>query len=107
MKKKVPRLRTDEQAEAFLAQDLSKLDFSQFKPVHFEFEKKDEQINEAIARGREGSRKRARYTLYAVHSGNAGTGDCGGEVARCRWVGSQNPRPVAENATRTGHPREL
>ena len=23
------------------------------------------------------------------------------------WIGSQNPRPVAENATRTGHPREL
>ncbi len=45
MKKKVPRLKTDRQAEAFLAQDLSNLDFSQFKPVRFEFEKKDEQIN--------------------------------------------------------------
>jgi predicted DNA binding CopG/RHH family protein len=45
MKKKVPRLRTDREAEAFLAQDLSKLDFSQFKPARFEFEKKDEQIN--------------------------------------------------------------
>jgi len=45
MKRKVPRLRTDEEAEAFLAQDLSKLDFSQFKPVRFEFERKDEQIN--------------------------------------------------------------
>jgi len=45
MRRKVPRLRTDERAEAFLAQDLSKLDFSQFKPARFEFEKKDEQIN--------------------------------------------------------------
>jgi predicted DNA binding CopG/RHH family protein len=45
MRRKVPRLGTDEQAEAFLAQDLSKLDFSQFKIVRFEFEKKDEQIN--------------------------------------------------------------
>jgi predicted DNA binding CopG/RHH family protein len=45
MKTKVPRLRTDRQAEAFLAQDLSNLDFSQFKPAHFEFEKKEEQIN--------------------------------------------------------------
>jgi len=45
MSKKVPPLKTDEEAEAFLAQDLSKLDFSQFKPAHFEFEKKDEQIN--------------------------------------------------------------
>ena len=45
MKKKVPRLKTDREAEAFLAQDLSDLDFSQFKPARFEFEKKDEQIN--------------------------------------------------------------
>ena len=40
----VPRLKTDRQAEAFLAQDLSGLDFSQFKPAKFEFEK-DDQIN--------------------------------------------------------------
>ena len=46
--KKVPHLKTDKQAEAFLAQDLSGLDFSQFKPVGFEFEKKDEQINMRI-----------------------------------------------------------
>jgi predicted DNA binding CopG/RHH family protein len=45
MKKKVPRLKTDRQAEEFLAQDLSNLDFSQFRPARFEFEKKDEQIN--------------------------------------------------------------
>jgi predicted DNA binding CopG/RHH family protein len=45
MKKKVPQLKTDEQAEAFLARDLSKLDFSQFKAARFEFEKKDDQIN--------------------------------------------------------------
>jgi predicted DNA binding CopG/RHH family protein len=45
MKRKVPRLRTDEEAEAFLAQDLSDLDFSQFKRVHFEFEKKSAQLN--------------------------------------------------------------
>jgi predicted DNA binding CopG/RHH family protein len=48
MKKIVPRLKTDRQAEAFLAQDLSNLDFSQFKPARFEFEKKDEQINMRI-----------------------------------------------------------
>jgi len=45
MKKKILRLKTDRDAEAFLAQDLSNLDFSQFKPTRFEFEKKDEQIN--------------------------------------------------------------
>lgn len=45
MKKKVPKLRTDRQAEEFLARDLSNLDFSQFKAARFEFEKKDDQIN--------------------------------------------------------------
>ncbi len=45
MKKKVPQLKSDKQAETFLAQDLSGLDFSQFKPAKFEFEKKDDQIN--------------------------------------------------------------
>jgi predicted DNA binding CopG/RHH family protein len=45
MKKKARRLKTDRQAEAFLAQDLSNLDFSQFKPARFEFEKKDGQVN--------------------------------------------------------------
>ena len=50
MKKRVPRLKTDREAEAFLSQDLSGLDFSQFKPVRFEFEKKDEQINMRIPR---------------------------------------------------------
>ena len=50
MKKKVPRLKTDKEAEAFLAQDLSDLDFSQFKPSRFEFEKKDEQINMRVPR---------------------------------------------------------
>jgi predicted DNA binding CopG/RHH family protein len=32
---------TDEEAEAFLDQDLSDLDFSQFVPTRFEFEAKD------------------------------------------------------------------
>jgi predicted DNA binding CopG/RHH family protein len=45
MKRKVPRLRTDQEAEAFLEQDLSDLDFSQFKPVRFEFEKKAARVN--------------------------------------------------------------
>jgi predicted DNA binding CopG/RHH family protein len=45
MTRKVPRLRSDKEAEAFLAQDLSHLDFSQFKPAQFEFETKSEQIN--------------------------------------------------------------
>jgi predicted DNA binding CopG/RHH family protein len=43
--RKVPKLKTDAEAEAFLEQDLSDLDFSQFKKRHFEFEAKDAQIN--------------------------------------------------------------
>lgn len=50
MKKKVPHLKTDKQAQAFLARDLSKLNFSQFKTVRFEFEKKDNQINMRVPR---------------------------------------------------------
>jgi predicted DNA binding CopG/RHH family protein len=50
MKKKVPRLKSDKQAEAFLAQDLSTLDFSEFKATRFEFEKKDDQINMRVPR---------------------------------------------------------
>jgi predicted DNA binding CopG/RHH family protein len=45
MKKKLPRITTDEEAEAFLAEDLSEYDFSQFKRMHFEFEKKEAQVN--------------------------------------------------------------
>jgi predicted DNA binding CopG/RHH family protein len=45
MKRTVPRMTTDEQVEAFLEQDLSDLDFSQFKPVRFEFENKAARLN--------------------------------------------------------------
>ena len=43
--KKVPVLKTDAEAEAFLDQDLSDLDFSQFKPMRFEFQPKTERVN--------------------------------------------------------------
>lgn len=43
--KRVPKLKTDAEAEAFLQKDLSGLDFSQFKPARFEFQAKDAQIN--------------------------------------------------------------
>ncbi|KMO13600.1 hypothetical protein NS228_15600 [Methylobacterium indicum] len=42
---RVPEFATDEEAEAFLDQDLSGLDFSQFKPAHFEFAPKTERVN--------------------------------------------------------------
>ena len=50
MKRKAPRLKADRESEAFLDQDLLNLDFSQFKPARFEFEKKDEQINIRMAK---------------------------------------------------------
>ena len=40
----VPKLRTDEDAEAFLDQDLSDLDFSQFRAGQLEFERKDARL---------------------------------------------------------------
>ena len=44
--KSFPVFRTDEEAEKFVdTADLSEYDFSQFKPVRFEFEKKAAQIN--------------------------------------------------------------
>ena len=46
MKKKIPRFKTDEQAENFVATaDLTEYDLSDFKPVQFEFERKDARVN--------------------------------------------------------------
>ena len=46
MKKKIPIFKTDEEAERFVeTADLSEYDFSQFKPVRFEFEKKAARVN--------------------------------------------------------------
>jgi predicted DNA binding CopG/RHH family protein len=43
--KKIPELKTDVEAEAFLEQDLSELDFKQFKPMRFEVAKKESSLN--------------------------------------------------------------
>jgi Uncharacterized protein conserved in bacteria len=57
MKRKTPKLRkvpifkTDAEAEAFLEQDLSDLDFSQFKPMHFEIRPKEKSINLRLSEG--------------------------------------------------------
>lgn len=46
MKKKIPVLLTDEEAEAFIeTADLTEYDLSEFKPAHFEFAPKDERVN--------------------------------------------------------------
>jgi predicted DNA binding CopG/RHH family protein len=49
--RKVPRFKTDEEAEAFLEQDLSDLDFSQFKPMQFEIRPKQKTVNLRISEG--------------------------------------------------------
>lgn len=49
--RKVPHFKTDEEAEAFLEQDLSDLDFSQFKPVHFEILPKQKSVNLRMSEG--------------------------------------------------------
>lgn len=38
--RKIPLLKTDEEAETFLEKDLSNLDYSQFHPANFEFQDK-------------------------------------------------------------------
>jgi predicted DNA binding CopG/RHH family protein len=43
--KRVPEFKTDAEAEAFLEQDLSGLDFKQFKPMRFEVVKKQAALN--------------------------------------------------------------
>lgn len=45
-RKPLPRLKTDEEAERFVAEaDLSEYDLSGFKPARFEFEKKSARVN--------------------------------------------------------------
>ena len=51
MKRKVPKMTTDEEAIAFLDQDLSDLDFSQFKPVRHEFAKKSARLTMRLPEG--------------------------------------------------------
>jgi predicted DNA binding CopG/RHH family protein/uncharacterized DUF497 family protein len=46
LKKKIPIFHSDEEAERFVDEaDLTEYDFSQFKPVRFEFEKKAARVN--------------------------------------------------------------
>ena len=46
MKKKWPELKTDEEAERFVAEaDLTEYDFSEMKPIRFEFERKEARVN--------------------------------------------------------------
>ncbi len=43
--KQIPEFKSDDEAEAFLEQDLSNLEFRQFKPMMFEVAKKEAALN--------------------------------------------------------------
>jgi predicted DNA binding CopG/RHH family protein len=46
MKKKLPKLQTDEETEEFVANaDLTEYDLSEFRPVPYEFQPKSERVN--------------------------------------------------------------
>lgn len=49
--KKVPHLTTDAEAEAFLDQDLSDLDFAQFRQVNWEARPKSARVNMRLPEG--------------------------------------------------------
>ena len=51
MTKPLPHLTTDEAAEDFVANaDLTKFDLSALRPMHFEFQPKDERLNMRLPR---------------------------------------------------------
>ncbi|HLI78646.1 MAG TPA: BrnA antitoxin family protein [Candidatus Binataceae bacterium] len=51
MKKKLPRLRSDKEAEEFVARaDLTEYDLSAMRPTRFEFQTKSERINMRVPR---------------------------------------------------------
>jgi predicted DNA binding CopG/RHH family protein len=49
--KHVPMITSDEQAEAFLAQDLSNLDYTAFKPLSWELHPKTARLNMRLPQG--------------------------------------------------------
>ena len=74
--RKFPALNTDAEAEAFLDQDLSDLDFSQFKPMRFEFQPKTVRVNMRLpaefltaVRPQGRGRRHAISTLHPRHTG--------------------------------------
>jgi len=51
MKKKLPRFRSDKEAEAFVAKAaLTEYDLSAMRPIHFEFQAKNERVNMRLPR---------------------------------------------------------
>jgi predicted DNA binding CopG/RHH family protein len=56
MKKKLPKLHSDAEAEEFVADaDLTEYDLSEFRPVLFEFQPKSERVNMRVNPHRTGT----------------------------------------------------
>ena len=82
--RKQPTLESDDAAERFVAEaDLSEYDLSGFKPTHFEFQRKDTQINMRLPRSlleavkQQAARQNIPYQRYirnllerAIHNNN-------------------------------------
>jgi predicted DNA binding CopG/RHH family protein len=51
MKKKLPRFKSDREAEKFVEKaDLTEYDLSRMRPIHFEFQPKSERVNMRLPR---------------------------------------------------------
>ncbi|MDO8434745.1 MAG: BrnA antitoxin family protein [Candidatus Binatus sp.] len=51
MRKKLPRLRSDKEAEEFVEKaDLTEFDLSEMRPIRFEFQPKSERVNMRLPR---------------------------------------------------------
>jgi predicted DNA binding CopG/RHH family protein len=75
MKKKVPHFKTDEEAEAFLEQDLTDyLHAGNFKPMRFEIHPKEKTVNLRISEGlldavrADAKREGVPYQRYIRHA---------------------------------------
>jgi predicted DNA binding CopG/RHH family protein len=87
----VPRLRTDEEADAFLDQDLTDLDFGQFRAGQLGYERKDARLTMRLPQAMQDAVKRharARVIPYqwlvreAIEKALVGAGaNCSYEVA--------------------------
>ena len=87
MKKDWPALRSDEEAERFVAEaDLTEYDFSTMVPVSFELRRKDRSVSlrlpEALLGGREAGRGAAGHPLPAIHAAGDRAGGGGGSGPR-------------------------
>jgi hypothetical protein len=75
MKKPLPKLQSDDEAERFVAEaNLTEYDHSGLRTVQFEFQPKSERLNlrsKGAARYRQGCGRKRRHSVSALHPTNA------------------------------------